>query len=62
MSNEPTLLIPVYLNQRMVFDLVAMLQGGISTVTRVSETSQERSSTERNIGAAFGLSNAFASL
>ena len=46
----------------MVFDLVAMLQGGISTVTRVSETSHERSSTDRNIGAAFGLSNAFASL
>jgi hypothetical protein len=45
-----------------VFDLVAMLQGGISTVTRVSETSVEQSSTERDVGAAFGLSNAFASL
>jgi len=46
----------------MVFDLVAMLQGGISTVTRVSESRQERSSSDREIGAAFGLSNAFASL
>jgi hypothetical protein len=62
MTNDPSLLIPVYLNQRMVFDLVAMLQGGISTVTRVSESSEERSSAERDIGAAFGLTNAFASL
>lgn len=61
-NSESTLLIPVYLNQRMVFDLVAMLQGGISTVTRVSETSHERSSDERNVAAAVGLSNAFASL
>lgn len=60
--STPQLLIPVYLNQRVVFDLVAMLQGGISTVTRVSETSVEQSLTERDVGAAFGLSNAFASL
>jgi len=62
MNGESGLLIPVYLNQRMVFDLVAMLQGGISTVTRVSELSQERTSTERDVGGAFGLTNAFASL
>jgi hypothetical protein len=62
MSAEQQLLIPVYLNQRVVFDLVAMLQGGISTVTRVSETNLEQSNTEREVGAAFGLSNAFASL
>jgi hypothetical protein len=61
-TKEPSLLIPVYLNQRVVFDLVAMLQGGISTVTRVSESSRQQSSTERDIGAAIGLSNAFASL
>jgi len=62
MSNESVLLVPVYLNQRIVFDLVAMLQGGISTVTRVSETTQGRATTERDIGAGFGLTNAFASL
>lgn len=59
---EQQLLIPVYLNQRVVFDLVAMLQGGISTVTRVSESNRTQSSLERDIGASFGLSNAFASL
>lgn len=62
MGDESNLLIPVYLNQRVVFDLVAMLQGGISTLTRVSETSREESSTQRDVGAAFGLTNAFASL
>ena len=62
MKNDPALIIPVYLNQRMVFDLVAMLQGGISTVTRVSETNQERLSTENSLQATFGLADAFASL
>ena len=32
MAGNRKLLIPVYLNQRIVFDLIAMLQGGISTV------------------------------
>ena len=62
MKKDAALIIPVYLNQRIVFDLVAMLQGGISTVTRVSETNQERSTTENQVQAAFGLSDAFASL
>ena len=60
--SETRLLIPVYLNQRIVFDLVAMLQGGISTVTRISETNMERANTDRQVGAAFGLTNAFATL
>ena len=33
--HDPDLIIPVYLNQRVVFDLVAMLQDGIATVTKV---------------------------
>ena len=32
------LIVPVYLNQRLVFDLLAMLQGGISTVTAINKT------------------------
>jgi hypothetical protein len=39
-----------------------MLQGGISTVTRVSESNRQQSSAERDVGAAFGLGTAFASL
>ena len=36
--HDPDLIIPVYLNQRFVFDLVAMLQDGIATVTKVVKT------------------------
>lgn len=56
------LIVPVYLNQRMVFDLLAMLQGGISTVTAV--TNQEGSESV-SVGAAsvsLGLSEALSSL
>lgn len=62
MTQTSQLLLPVYLNQRAVFDLVAMLQGGISTVTKISETAKELTSTDREVGAAFGLNRAFASL
>jgi hypothetical protein len=41
MLKEDDLIIPVYLNQRIVFDLVAMLQGGIAAVTQVSQTQKE---------------------
>ena len=61
-NSDASLIVPVYLNQRIVFDLVAMLQGGISTVTRVSETNQDRLSTENRVQAGFGLADAFASL
>ena len=44
----PASRITVPSNQRMVFDLVAMLRGGISTVTRASDTRQERSSSLPN--------------
>ena len=30
------MIIPAYLNQRIVFDLIAMLQDGLSTVTRIT--------------------------
>jgi hypothetical protein len=39
MSNKiNNLIIPAYLNQRIVFDLIAMLQDGLSTVTRITST------------------------
>ena len=55
-------ILPVYLNQRVVFDLVAMLQGGISTVTRVSEVHKEATAGSDEIGGTFGLSKALSSL
>lgn len=59
---EIKLVVPVYLNQRMVFDLLAMIQGGISTVTAITTRTDESNSIERKIGTSFGLSNALSSL
>ncbi len=56
------LIIPVYLNQRIVFDLVAMLRHGIATVTRVMDTDMDSSSKSGDVGATFGLNKALASL
>jgi hypothetical protein len=62
MVKHDDLIIPVYLNQRVVFDLVAMLRGGIAAVTQVSETKKESDATEGEVGASFGLSKALSSL
>jgi hypothetical protein len=56
------LIVPVYLNQRLVFDLLAMLQGGISTVTAVTKTEATNSTSQEKAGATFGLSQAFSTL
>lgn len=56
------LIVPVYLNQKLVFDLLAMLQGGISTVKSVVETSSGRVSSQEEISTQFGLSGAVSSL
>lgn len=61
-SRTPDLIILVYLNQRLVFDLVAMLQGGIATVTRISEAQREADRTSGEVSGGFGLSQALASL
>lgn len=55
------LLIPVYLNQRVVFDLLAMLDNGIATVTRVS-TTNEIQRTSGNSGENFALEKTLSSL
>lgn len=49
------LIVPVYLNQKFVFDLLAMLQGGISTVTTVTESSATTRSEDEKVSAGFGL-------
>ena len=56
------LILPVYLNQKFVFDLLAMLQGGISTVTTVTEASTQTRAEAGKISAGFGLSEAFSTL
>jgi len=62
MKRNADLIIPVYLNQRIVFDLIAMLQNGISTITRVSSIESTAQEDARRYGAAFGLSQALSSL
>jgi len=59
---ENELIIPVYLNQRIVFDMVAMLQGGIATVTRVTSTESSLASDKQQYGATFGLNKALSTL
>lgn len=56
------LIIPVYLNQKFVFDLLAMLQGGISTVTAITKTDSLSKTDQDRISAGFGLSEAFSTL
>jgi len=56
------LIVPVYLNQRVVFDLVAMLQGGIASVTQVSRMHEQSGQVGAEVKTEFGLSNALASL
>lgn len=59
---ENELIIPVYLNQRIVFDMIAMLQGGIATVTRVTSTESSLNSDKQQYGATFGLNKALSTL
>lgn len=62
MVDAEDLVIPVYLNQRIVFDLVAVLEGGIASVTQVSQTQAQTAGESRQIGASFGVSEALRSL
>lgn len=62
MLESQDLIIPVYLNQRIVFDLVAMLQGGIAMVTKVDEDRREMVTETGQLGATFGLNKAFSTL
>ncbi|MBA8611551.1 hypothetical protein VYI99_17955 [Vibrio cholerae] len=56
------LIVPVYLNQKLVFDLLAMLQDGISTVKAINTVSGETSSQNEKLSVGFGLSEAFSTL
>ena len=62
MEDPVDLIIPVYLNQKYVFDLVAMLKGGIATVTKVYQTEKEAGVVSGQVSGSFGLSQALSSL
>lgn len=61
-GNVEKLIVPVYLNQKLVFDLLAMLQDGISTVKAINSTSGEATSQNEKLSVGFGLSEAFSTL
>lgn len=52
----------MYQNQRVVFDLVAVLQGGIAAVTQVSQTQSDSNNLTGEVSSTFGLSQALSSL
>lgn len=56
------LIVPVYLNQRLVFDLVAMMQNGISTVSRLEVRAVDENKDRSKMEAKFGLADAFGAL
>ena len=56
------LIVPVYLNQKIVFDLLAMLQDGLSTVTAVTKNSAHTESDNEKISASFGLNQVLSTL
>jgi hypothetical protein len=62
MPDDSCPIIPVYLNQRIVFDLLAMLQDGLSQVAKITTTEADTDSIAREAGATFGVAQAFASL
>lgn len=62
MEKRQDLIVPVYLNQTTVFDLLAMLQGGIATVTRVAEAQKASATAGTEASGVFGLGQALASL
>lgn len=56
------LIVPVYLNNRIVFDLMAMLKGGLSTVTSVTHTESTSSTSENEVSSKLGIGEVLSSL
>ena len=56
------LIVPVYLNQRMVFDQIAMLKKGISTVTTITHSESDSKSNQGEVSSDLGTSGILSSL
>ena len=56
------LCVPIYLNQQIVFDLLAVLEDGFSRLSTIKTSTAETESQKSTIGGAVGLSNIFALL
>lgn len=56
------LIVPVYLNQRLVFDQIAMLKKGISMVTTVTQSEYDSTSKQSNVSTGIGSGGVLSSL
>lgn len=56
------LCVPIYLNQQIVFDLLAVLEEGFSQFSTIKTSTIEAESQKSGIGASIGVSNIFALL
>jgi hypothetical protein len=54
--------VPLYLNQTVVFDLLAMMEGGISQLQRIRITESNQENRDNKIAGDIGVKNAFALL
>lgn len=64
-ENKPDpkeLCIPIYLNQKIVFDLLAVQEDGFSQLTTLRTSTSDSETTKNGIGASIGVSNVFALL
>src|SRR5215207_6866227 len=60
---EPTdLCVPIYLNQKIVFDLLAMLEDGFSELSTINTSTSESDAQKSGYGGSVGASNIFAFL
>ncbi len=56
------LCIPIYLNQQVVFDLLAVLEDGFSRLSTLKTSTSESDTQKSGLGASIGVSNVFALL
>lgn len=61
-NNKTDLIIPVYLNQKIVFDLLAYIYDGLSTISKITTTEETKDSNDKKFGAKFGLNSALSTL
>lgn len=59
MEKEEKLFITVYLNQKIVFDMLATLEDGFSQLAEITNSENDENSKETNIGGSVGVSNVF---
>lgn len=62
MANEDKLIIPIYLNQKIVFDMLAILEDGFSQIRNIQKKISEEDNISSNVDGEIGTSNIFALL